>query len=60
MRRGVNWTETTSAADEILRCHENPSICNVYVKFHDTSLSIAELLLFIKRWSKIAVSNIAN
>jgi len=25
-----------------------------------TSLSIAEILLFIKRWSKIAVANIAN
>jgi len=25
-----------------------------------TSLSIAEILLFIKRWSKITVANIAN
>jgi len=25
-----------------------------------TSLSIAEMLLFIKTWSKIAVANIAN
>jgi len=25
-----------------------------------TSLSIAEILLIIKRWSKIAVANIAN
>ena len=28
--------------------------------FTTTSLSIAEILLFIKRWSKIAVANIAN
>ena len=28
--------------------------------FTTTSLSIAEILLFIKRWSKIAVSNIAK
>jgi len=28
--------------------------------FTTTSLSIAEILLFIKRWSKIAVSNISN
>jgi len=27
--------------------------------FTTTSLSIAEILLFIKRWSKIAVANIA-
>ena len=40
-------------------CHEKPPICNVCVKFHD-SLSIAELLLFIKRWSKIAIASIAN
>jgi len=25
-----------------------------------TSLSVAEILLFIKRWSKIAVADIAN
>jgi len=28
--------------------------------FTTTSLSIAEILLFIKRWSKIVVSNISN
>jgi len=28
--------------------------------FTTTSLSIAEILLFIKRWSKIGVANIAN
>jgi len=28
--------------------------------FTTTSLSIAEILLFIKRWSKIAVANIGN
>jgi len=28
--------------------------------FTTTSLSITERLLFIKRWSKIAVANIAN
>jgi len=28
--------------------------------FMTTSLSIAEKLLFIKKWSKIAVANIAN
>jgi len=28
--------------------------------FTTTSLSIAEILLFIKRWSTIAVANIAN
>jgi len=28
--------------------------------FTTISLSIAEILLFIKRWSKIAVANIAN
>jgi len=28
--------------------------------FTKTSLSIAEILLFIKWWSKIAVANIAN
>jgi len=28
--------------------------------FTTTSLYIAEILLFIKRWSKIAVANVAN
>jgi len=26
MRRGVNWTETTSAADEILRCPDYSAV----------------------------------
>jgi len=28
--------------------HEKPSICNVYVKFHNNILSFAEILLFVK------------
>jgi len=31
-------------------------VCN----FMTTILSVAEILLFIKRWSKIAVANISN
>jgi len=35
--------------------HEKPSICNVYVKFHNyVHWSIGEILLFIKGWLKIA------
>ena len=32
----------------------------MFVRNFTTSLSIAEILLFIKRWSKIDVANIAN
>ena len=42
------WIENVS--DYFSLYHEMPSICNVHVKFHDNySLSIAEILLFIKR-----------
>ena len=52
------WIENVSHYFSLY--HEKPSICNLCVKFHDNRLSITEILLFRKTWSKIAVANIAN
>jgi len=44
----------------IFRCVMKSHLFAMFLwNFTTTSLSIAEILLFIKRWSKIAVSNIA-
>ena len=41
--------------------HEKPSICNVCVKFRDKqSVHCWDIAFYKKRWSKIAVANIAN
>jgi len=40
--------------------HEKLSICNVCVKFHDNQSAHCWDIAFIKRWSKIAVANIAR
>jgi len=44
----------------IFLCIMNSHLLAMFVRNFTTSLFIAEILLFIKRWSKIAIANIAN